>query len=181
MLDIKTIIDYFADMDQYLERKIDICILGGCFFVLRRLKPASPDLDIIVEGKDYTPVLKIVDILKKKYKFSVDILTDRWLENIQLPRNYMKRARRYRRYRRRFSHIRLWTLSIYDIIISKIYRWEKKDVDDVNILVSHYRVFRHKLERRINKCHILNKRHFDKNLDEFYRLFGSKLKEKVWF
>ena len=178
MPDIRDLINYFIDMNNLLNKKVDICILGGSVFVLYQLRPSSPDLDILVEGSDYYQVVKAAKSLEKKYKFNVDILSNGNLENIQMPKNYMKRAKRYNKYKREFPNIRLWTLYVYDIIISKIHRWNKKDIVDINFWINHNRIFRHRLEKRINNYHIPNRLRFEKNLDEFYKLFGSKLKEK---
>lgn len=172
MPDVNSIMDYFSNVDKFLDKKINICIIGGSFFVLSRLKPATPDIDMIVEERAYDDMIKIKDRLKTKFK--VDILTDRWTGDMQLPRNYMKRARRYRRYRRKFPHIRLWTLSIYDMIITKINRWNKKDIEDINTMMSKFNIYRRRFEKRVNKYP--NKDRLRKNLNEFYHIFDSKLK-----
>jgi len=179
MLSKSNIINYFKDIDNHLDDTVDICVLGGSVFVLMKIKTASPDIDFIVEGEAYNSILKIHNIIKGKYSFNLDILTDRWIGDVQLPDNYMKRAKRYRRFRSGFKHIRLWTLSLYDIIISKIYRWKYKDIEDINTIVSIYQIDDVKLRKRINKFNIPHKHNFEDNLKQFYKLFGSKLKNHL--
>lgn len=172
-------IAFFIDLDSKLEEKTNICFFGGCFFVLMGIKSSSPDIDILVNGDDYSRVTRAIREIKDNYPFKVDVLTDRWLGEIRLPENFMKTAKPYRRYRSKMNNIKLWQLSIYDMIISKIARWQEKDIKDIETLLTVFRVKRNKLQKRINHFDIHKKIEFKEHQVEFYNLFDDKLKD-IW-
>jgi len=176
MPDKKGIIEYFMEIDKLIDKPVDIIILGGCFLVLNGLKPSSPDIDMIIEGNSYNKIVYITKQLNKKYSYEIDVMTEGYIENIQLPENYIKDVKRYRRYRSNFRFVRLWLLSPYDIIISKINRWKRKDVDDINTILSAFSIKRKKFDKRLTRFKIVSKQIFNKNLSQFYTLFEKKLK-----
>ncbi|NOZ80510.1 MAG: hypothetical protein GXP63_02460 [DPANN group archaeon] len=189
MTDRKDVLRYFQALDAELtqeKRKINLYIIGGCYLMLQDIKPSSPDIDILVEQKDWTAINNAIGRLKHARPdglkpFDIDLLNDRWLGEFQIPKNFSKDTKRYRRMRHRMKHLALYTLSPYDILISKIARWKKKDIDDINALLDKKVIQRHKLEKRIQRCYIPQKKTFKKHYDMFISLFGGRLKERSWF
>lgn len=179
MVDVREIIDCLIELDQYLTDQTDIFVVGSGMLALLGIKSTSNDIDILVEGKQYTEVLKALPFLKKKFNINIDLCTDRFLGDVRLPSNYTKKAKRYRRYRNQFQCIRLWTLSFYDLAITKIDRWQRKDVDDLRVLLECPQVtlYRGKLDSRIRSFSICTNATFQTHYAEFLQLFGSQLKE----
>ena len=109
MIDPEDIISYFEEVDKRLDEKVDVFILGGAFFSLFHIRSGSPDIDLLVEKEHYSKILNLTRNIKSNLE--IDLMTDRWLDHLRLPSDYKFKAKRYRRYRSNFSHIRLWTLS----------------------------------------------------------------------
>ncbi|MCA9487264.1 hypothetical protein H6501_05940 [Candidatus Woesearchaeota archaeon] len=197
---------FFSELDKQLSEKypnikIDIFLLGGTYFVLEELRPSSLDIDILLlDAASYRIVLEVAESVKKKYfsllldrgletkytlsDFSFDILFGVQLGEIFLPKNFSNMAKQYRRSRSSFTCIKLWTLSPYDILISKLFRNQEKDARDIALLMDsgHFRFRKKILERRMEAFQMNSYQRvlLKRNYSMFLQKFEDKLFSSLW-
>ena len=166
------------------EILIEIYLLGGAFFVINKLRKLSPDIDILVQGStSYRILNEVGHKVAKNYSISLDIFSEGMLGEKKLPSNFLKSAKIYRRVKTKFKHIKLLTLSPYDILISKISRGLEKDKIDINYIMTSNKF---KIRRKILETHIRGFRfgpeyeRFNKNLIEFYKIYEKNLHKTYW-
>lgn len=189
-LDRELILNFFSDLDKEIEEKygqeilIEIYLLGGAFFVINKLRKLSPDIDVLVQGStSYRILNEIGPKIAKNYNISLDILSDRVLGESKLPQNFLKNTKVYRRVRTKYKHIKLLTLSPYDILISKISRNLKKDELDIDYIMTSGKF---KIRKKILETHIRgfsfgpSYENFKKNLEQFYLKYEKNLHKTYW-
>jgi len=182
MLNREGIFNLFSELDSQLTNKTNIIILGGTFFVLKDLRESSKDRDIIVEGTQYREVSSLLPQIASRYEMTVDIMSNRTLGDIILPENYLKSLKLYRR-ARKLIFVRIWTLSPYFILISKISRYTEKDKKDIELILNSGKFT---IRKRIlkNNIRVINfgsrKNIFNRNYEEFLEKYGDKLKLNIF-
>ena len=189
-LDRELLLNFFSDLDKEIEERygkeilIEIYLLGGAFFVINKLRKLSPDIDVLTQGStSYRILNEVGHKIAKNYNIKLDILSDGILGESKLPQNFLKSTKIYRRVRTKYKHIKLLTLSPYDILISKISRNLKKDLIDIDYIMTSGKF---KIRRKILQTHIkgfsfgANYENFNQNLIEFYKKYEQNLHKTYW-
>lgn len=126
------------DISKYVEEPIEMYALGGTALTILGIKPSTLDIDINIHStKQYEYISKIFKQIGFKRESSMRWLTQEGLvfdlfygSNIMgtdLGGDCLKLSK----YIKSFGNIKLYTLSVYDIIISKLARGDERDFEDI--------------------------------------------------
>ena len=143
MIDIENLLNTLSIWDSYLRKKVHLIACGGTALTLMTIKESTKDIDLIIpEESEYRYLVIILKDLGYKqvtqYGWQKDegfifdlypgnnIYTTGLLESPLKDRNNLKY--------KEFSSIYLGVLNIYDLIISKIFRYTSADMEDCKAL-----------------------------------------------
>jgi hypothetical protein len=154
--EIKQIFDAFEKMDNSLNKKISIYMIGGGVLLYNNLKQGTKDIDLIVNSKEeYNQLVKTLQkqdfklekptreyiklnleniLIKDNYRF--DIFNKIVCNTLFLSENMIKRAELIKEY----NNIKLFACSLEDILVFKSITDRDGDVDDCYSLVDNYAV-----------------------------------------
>ena len=130
--------ELLGSLSKYIEEKIKMYALGGTALTILKLKPSTRDIDInISSDKEYHYVCKIFEQIGFKKIGTIRWLTQEGLAfdlfigsnflGTQLLSDCLEKAR----FIKSFENIDLYTLSLEDIIISKLARGDERDFIDI--------------------------------------------------
>lgn len=182
-------LEFFKQLNEKIVEKygptiqIKFYILGGTFFVMNSLRNNSPDIDILCpEGQSYKILTQIGIPLAKEFEISLDLLYKNTLDCTFLPKNYSRLARPYKRERSNHPNLKIWTLSPYHIILSKLARYSPKDVNDINLIMTSgkFKIRKKELLKQKNLYdYSAIKSKFENNFKEFLNKYEPIFK-KSW-
>ncbi|MEC8220481.1 MAG: DUF6036 family nucleotidyltransferase [Nanoarchaeota archaeon] len=187
--DREFMLNFFQELDykiheKYNDIQISATILGGCFFVLHSLRENSPDIDLLInDSSSYRIISEIGIPLAKEKGITLDLMYGNTLEKINLPDNYMRYVKPLKRERNKRKHLKLWTLSPYHILISKISRYSDKDKNDIKLIMNSgkFLIRRKELERAVKNFKANEiKSIFEKNYNDFLQKYEKKLVLSWW-
>lgn len=125
-------------ISKYVEREVDMYALGGTALTILGIKPSTLDIDINIDSHEqYLYVCSIFEQIGFKQIGGIRWQTQEGLffdlfegsnilGTVLLPDCLEKSS-----FIRSFGKIRLYTLSLYDIIISKLARGDMRDFEDI--------------------------------------------------
>lgn len=122
----------------YIERKINMYALGGTALTILGIKQSTLDIDINIDSEsEYKHIIKIFEQIGFKKIGAYRWLTQEGLafdlffgSNI-LGTDLLSDCLEKSKFIRSFGMIGLYTLSFYDIIISKLARGDPRDFNDI--------------------------------------------------
>ena len=141
------LLDWLKEVDEKLQYKIVVVAVGGTAMTLLGLKASTRDVDFCVEGKHSNMFRKIT----KNDTFKVDLFFDGFIFSEQLPEDYVEKSNKILT---PLSNMDLRTLSLIDIIITKVARYNARDEEDIETITKTNLVNRQELEERFkqSKC-----------------------------
>lgn len=146
MIDKNALLDYLAEIDALLSRKIMLIAVGGTAMTLLNLKATTRDVDFCLEGEDYELFEKAIS---RKKTFKVDLFKNGYIFIQQLPTDYAEIATKFAE--RKFEKIDLRTLHPLDIILTKIGRLNARDEADIEALMKTKRIEKSQLIKRFKE------------------------------
>ena len=143
----KDLFDLLEPISKFFGKKIKMYALGGTALTILNIKPSTLDIDINIHSeKDYKYICKIFEQINFKKIGSIRWLTQEGLafdlfhsSNImgtQLLDDCLKKSKLIKE----FDNIELYSLSLYDIIISKLARGDKRDFDDIKSILESKKI-----------------------------------------
>ena len=191
---------YFREMAEKLERNVDAYIFGGFNLVMKNIKIATKDIDLIVESIDeynalekaflksgYT-VLKIDfwSILDKKVMPSnifiknslrIDVFTKYICREIRLTEGMKNRAVESLT----FNLFKIRFMSLEDVVLLKCIAGRERDIEDIALIISKYNVSWRKIleiffeqDRSIYEKYALQVLNSIEILEKEYNIYVSK-------
>jgi len=136
-------LDNFLNLIADLNQPLELFAIGGTAMVLKNIKESTKDIDFLTtesqekikrlftlaglkeEGSD-----KICNIWRLD-KTRVDIFYDGFIMGIPFPDDWKKLSEKIKE----IGKIRLYILNWYDLIITKISRSEKRDIEDIIAII----------------------------------------------
>ncbi|MEK6937591.1 MAG: nucleotidyltransferase [Nanoarchaeota archaeon] len=156
-VDARELFELLESLSKYIEEEIKMYALGGTALTILQIKPSTLDIDINIHShQEYRYTCKIFgDIGFKKIGtirwltqegLAFDLFTQSNFLGTQLLPDCLEKSK----FIRSFGKIKLYTLSLEDIIISKLARGDMRDFSDIkkilesnkidiNYLVSRYK------------------------------------------
>lgn len=160
MISREDLLKFLKELDKRIKSKTTIVAIGGTAIVLMGLKESTKDVDFCVGSKEDCEVFRRV-----KSDFKVDLFYGGYIFCLQLPPDYIRRARALKT---GFKMLKIKILSPIDIVITKGSRLNQRDIEDIREVVSRKKVSREKLVLRFNEV----KKSWpssDKELEENFR------------
>ena len=130
-----------------MDEDIVLVAIGGTALTLLNIKSSTRDIDLIVPEKHSLAILKSL-FITLNFK---EVANNRWLTNegiiIDLyPEDYVINVKlldssiEKSELIRRFDNITLKALNLYDICITKIDRGDKRDYDDIKLVLEKSKI-----------------------------------------
>ncbi len=129
-------------ISKYVDREIRIYALGGTALTILGIKKSTIDIDINIENqKDYEYICGIFNQIGFEKKGSIRWITQEGLafdvfhSNKILGTNLLSDCLDRAQYIRSFGELKLYALSLEDIIISKLARGDVRDFEDIKSIL----------------------------------------------
>lgn len=153
-------------VDQHLTKKAILVAIGGTALTLLDLKKASYDIDLMMENND--PVLK-ADITVLIYRAGAETqIQDKGVIIVHpLPPNYLNKYIFDKKLNSKFQNLSLYIMDPIDLIVTKIHRYDDKDVQDIASILLIIKPKFEDIEKRFNEFISLYKGKKDDILQKF--------------
>ena len=145
-------------ISAFVEEKVQMYALGGTALTILGIKPSTLDIDINIDSpKQYNYICTIFERIGFKRIGTIRWLTQEGLafdlfygSNI-LGTALMPDCLKLSKFIKSFGNIGLYTLSPYDIIISKLARGDERDFNDIRNIMEKENINIQKLVERYQK------------------------------
>ncbi len=134
---------FLKSIDSKLSRKIIIIAIGGTALTLLNLKPSTRDIDFdLPYAKDKNALTSLfgqLDFEQESFSWftstglRIDVFSQGYIFCTQLPPDYIEKAK----VAVKLDNILLKTLSLEDIIITKLGRGDERDFEDIKQIYLH--------------------------------------------
>ena len=135
LADLNDFLNLIADLNKPLE----LFAIGGTAMVLKNIKESTKDIDFLTDER-YEKIRDMFSLagLREESpsklcnvwrlgKTRIDLFYDGFIMGIPSPRNWKELSEKIKE----IGKIKLFILNWYDLIITKISRSEKRDIDDI--------------------------------------------------
>jgi len=166
MIGLNELLNYLGEVDKKLKNQITLIAVGGTALVLMNLKESTKDVDFCLSGKDYNEF----EQTKVKTQFKVDLFKNGYIFCQQLPEDYVKFSLSSKH---KFKNINLKLLNPHDIIITKLARFNERDIEDILQLLNHKKIKKEKLRERfeiIKKTYPGNEKILEENFNQILKI-----------
>ena len=132
--DLNNFLNLIADLNEPLE----LFAIGGTAMVLKNIKESTKDIDFLTT-ESYEEIKRLFSLAGLKEESSnkmcntwrldktrIDIFYDGFIMGIPFPEDWKEKSEKIKE----IGKIRIYILNWYDLIITKISRSEKRDIDD---------------------------------------------------
>lgn len=150
--DLENFLQLVADLDEPLE----FFAMGGTAMILKGIKESTKDIDFLTTS-DPLKIKKLFTLAGLKEEntsklcntwylndIRIDIFYNEFIIGFSLPEDWKELSE----YLRTIGKLKLYILNWYDIIITKIARSEKRDIDDCIDIIKHQKLDFKKLKER---------------------------------
>lgn len=150
--DLDNFLNLLADLNEPLE----LFAIGGTAMVLKKIKESTKDIDFLTTER-YEKVRRLLKLAGLKEENSsklcniwrlnemrIDIFYEGFILGINFPDDWKKISQKVKE----IGKIKLYILNWYDIIITKIARAEKRDIEDILAIIKSQKLDFDFLKRR---------------------------------
>lgn len=130
--------ELLESISKHVDRQVRMYALGGTALTILGLKTSTVDVDVNVDsGEEYAYLSDLFEGLGFKRLGPIRWLTqegiafDLFHGSFILGTDLLPDCLEISKFIRRFGQLELYTLSLYDIIISKLARGDDRDFDDI--------------------------------------------------
>lgn len=157
-INVKKLLELLQSISKYVDLKIKIYALGGTALTLLNIKKSTLDIDINIDtNKEYEYISKLFEQIGFEKVGSIRWITQEGLafdvfhgSNI-LGTNLLPDCLNLSKFINSFGYIELYTLSLQDIIISKLARGDSRDFDDIKAIFKKEKINLQELVNRYKK------------------------------
>jgi hypothetical protein len=152
LMDLENFLQLIADLDEELE----LFAIGGTAMVLKGIKESTKDIDFLTTAK-YERIKYLFQLAGLKEESTsqlcniwhlkdtrIDLFYSEFILGYPLPEDWKKLSE----HRRTIGKVKLFILNWYDIIITKIARSERRDIEDGIAIIKHEKLDFEKLKQR---------------------------------
>ncbi len=152
-------LENFLQLLADLNIELELFAIGGTAMILKNIKESTKDIDFITTA-DYKEIKKLFFLAGLKEKNSsklcniwylnntrIDIFYGNFIMGISLPEDWKNNSENIRT----LGRLKIYILNWYDIIITKIARSEKRDIDDILEIIKTQELDFKKLKERYYK------------------------------
>jgi len=134
--------EFLESIEKFIEKKVKFYALGGTALTILQIKPSTLDIDINIHSKaEYEYICKIFRQIGFKKSSNLRFITQEGLAfdlfhgNHILGTQLLDDALKRSKFIKFFGNIELYTLSLEDIIISKLARGDNRDFEDIKNII----------------------------------------------
>ncbi len=151
-----TDLDNFIQLLADLNEEIELFALGGTAMVLKSIKEATKDIDFITTT-NYKTIKRLFTIAGLKEQepsqlcniwylgnIRIDIFYHEFILGYPLPPDWKKLSEHIKT----IGKIKIFILNWFDLIITKIARSEKRDIEDIIAIIKSQKIDFQKLKKR---------------------------------
>ena len=137
--DLDSLLNLLADLNEPIE----LFAIGGTAMVLKKIKESTKDIDFLTSEK-YEKIKKLFNLAGLKEESSdkicniwrlndirVDVFYDGFIMGINFPDDWKKLSEKIKE----IGKVKLSIFNWYDLIITKISRAEKRDIEDIIAII----------------------------------------------
>lgn len=135
------LIDWIKKIDKKLSKKIVVIAVGGTALTLLGLKSSTRDVDFCLRKKDVAEFKKHVN----SGPFKVDIFEEGYIFSEQLPQDYIQKSKTVNIH---LKKIEFKTLSVEDIILTKLARYNERDEEDISQIMKSIKISKENMIKR---------------------------------
>lgn len=136
--------ELLSSISKYVEKEIHLYALGGTALTILNLKPSTLDVDINIDNEEeYKYLCEVFEQIgferKGTYRWFTqeDLAFDLFHGSNILGTQLLEDCLEKSGFVKSFGKIKLYTLSLEDIIISKLARGDNRDFDDIKSILEH--------------------------------------------
>lgn len=150
--DLATFLNLLADLDEPLE----LFAIGGTAMVLKKIKESTKDIDFLTTAS-YATIKRMFTLAGLKEESSntlcniwrlrdirIDLFYNGFIMGIPFPKDWKELSESIKE----IGKIKLYILNWYDLIITKIARAEKRDIEDILAILESQHIDFHSLRKR---------------------------------
>jgi len=150
--DLHNFLNLIADLNEPLE----LYAIGGTAMVLKNIKESTKDIDFLTT-ESYEKIRRLFSLAGLKEESSdkicniwridktrVDVFYGGFIMGIPFPEDWKEKSERIME----VGKVRLYILNWYDLIITKISRSEKRDIEDIIAIIKSQRLNFYFLKKR---------------------------------
>ncbi|MBI2140684.1 hypothetical protein HYU14_07215 [Candidatus Woesearchaeota archaeon] len=153
---LESFLQLIADLDE----EIELFAIGGTAMVLGGIKESTKDIDFLTTSspEKIRSMLTLAGLNEKNKSrlcntwhlndTRIDIFFDEFILGFSLPDDWKSLSKRLRT----IGRLKLFILNWYDIIITKIARSERRDIEDCIAIIGHEQIDFQKLKKRYYLC-----------------------------
>lgn len=157
-INVKKLLELLQSISKYVDLKIKIYALGGTALTLLNIKKSTLDIDINIDtNKEHEYISRLFEQIGFEKVGSIRWITQEGLafdvfhgSNI-LGTNLLPDCLNLSKFINSFGYIELYTLSLQDIIISKLARGDSRDFDDIKAIFKKEKINLQELVNRYKK------------------------------
>ena len=136
-------LDNFLNLIAALNESLELFAIGGTAMVLKKIKESTKDIDFLTSEK-YEKIKKLFNLAGLKEESSdkicniwrlndirVDVFYDGFIMEINFPDDWKKLSEKIKE----IGKVKLSIFNWYDLIITKISRAEKRDIEDIIAII----------------------------------------------
>lgn len=142
-INAERLFELLESISKFIEKKINMYALGGTALTILGIKNSTLDIDINIDSeKEYKYICNIFEKIGFEKKGEIrwftqeglafDLFHSSYIIGTDLLPDCLKNSK----YIRSFGNIKLYTLSLEDIIISKLARGDPRDFDDIKSIIN---------------------------------------------
>lgn len=190
-INAEELFEFIQSISGFFEEEIEMYALGGTALTILHIKPSTLDIDINIDKMgEYRYTCKIFEQIgfekRGVYRWlsqegmAFDLFYGSYILSIDLLPDCLHKSK----FIRSFGKIKLYTHSIYDIIISKLARGDIRDFDDIKMIFEKEKIDLQMLIRRYKETMEISivKDYKQKLLDLIeiqFKEWGFRLNEKM--
>ena len=139
---LRRLLRFMGEVQKVLERRVVLVAVGGTAMTLYKLKPSTIDVDFTGPAEDVALFIRAVKSVQPGFR--VDAWPNGQVFSQFLPSDYLGMSHRIRR----LGKIELMALAPVDIVITKLGRLDRRDLDDIKVCLGKFRMRKDVITRR---------------------------------
>ncbi|MBS3158279.1 hypothetical protein J4206_03250 [Candidatus Woesearchaeota archaeon] len=164
------LIDIIKVVDSHLQKNAPLIAIGGSALTLLGLKRSSDDVDFIIDDPDKVLKAEVtVGIYAQGYEGQIQ--DPGVIVTTILPKDYIQKSLEDKEISKQLTKIKLRILSPLDVILTKLARFDEKDIVDITAILKTFRYTWKIMKTRYSQYLKLRKgREHDEYITNFERL-----------
>ena len=144
-LDKSALFDFLEEVDKELEAPITLVAVGGTALTLLDAKASTMDVDFTIPRNDYAVFKETLGGIP--HGFKIHCWKDGMVFSQILPDDYLIRSTPVKK----MEHIHLRALNPVDIVVMKIGRLDRRDIQDIETAIRKFKLRKSQIVKRAKK------------------------------